>query len=123
MKIFNRLCIVFLFASVFSCGNKDDGVNCTEIYVYGLNVTVTDASTDEVLTTDVIVSAEDGSYTEVLTLISDSFVGAGERPGNYLITVVAEGYNSQTTGIINVELTGDECHVVPEVVAIDLQPI
>jgi len=121
MRVTRGLFITILFAFNFSCGNNDDGIDCTEIFVYGLNVIVTDATNGVVLSSDVIVTAEEGSYSEVLTLINESFVGAGERAGDYLITVVAEGYVSQTTGTISVELTDDECHVVPEIVEIELQ--
>ena len=122
MKLARNIFFISLYVCCFSCGNNDDGIACTEILVYGLNVTVTDASDGTVLTTDVIVTAEEGTYSEVLTLIDDSFIGAGERPGDYQITVVAEGYATETTGTISVELTDDECHVIPEVVAIAIQP-
>ena len=122
MKLMCNICFIILFASFFSCGSNDNGIACTEIFVYGLNVEVTDATNGEILITDVIVTAEEGTYSEVLTLIDTSFIGAGERPGDYLITVTADGYNTETTGTISVELTDDECHVIPEVVTIELQP-
>jgi len=123
MKFIPSVIFTIFLISCFSCGNNDGGIGCTEIFVYGLNVTVTDATSGEVLTSDVIVTTEEGTYSEVLTLIDDSFIGAGERPGDYKITVVADGYGTETTGTISVVLTDDECHVIPEVVEIALQPI
>ena len=123
MKFIYNICFTVFFICCFSCGNDDRGIDCTDIFVYGLNVTVTDAGSGEVLTSDVIVTAEEGSYSEVLTLIDDNFIGAGERPGNYQIIVVAAGYTSEAIGVISVELTEDECHVIPKVVEIELQAI
>jgi hypothetical protein len=48
-------------------------------------------------------------------------LGAGERPGSYVLEITAEGYDSYTSEIIQVE--SDECHVIPEVLEILLLPI
>ena len=112
---------ILLFFSIVSCNNDDDsGVNCTAVFVYGLNVTVRDASSNEILKEGIIVVATDGSYSEELSTIEgiDDFFGAGERQGNYIITVTGEGYKTFVSDIISV--SGDVCHVSPELLEVSL---
>lgn len=47
-------------------------------------------------------------------------MGAGEQPGSYVLEITAEGYNNYISEIIQVD--SDECHVIPEVLEIILQP-
>lgn len=83
-----KLLALFLSISIFSMSScktnsDDEDILCTEIFVYGLSVTLKDANTDALITEDVTVSGIDGSYEETLMRIesSNSFVGAGERAG------------------------------------------
>lgn len=64
--------------------------------------------------------AEDGDYSEELAFTFDSYIGAGERVGNYTITVTGEGYTTTLAGPI--EVLEDECHVITQNVAISLTP-
>lgn len=89
------------------------GRACTAVFVYGLNVTVTDAATGAAVTGATLTLTEQGrAYTEILAEIQPGvYVGAGERPGQYTLIVEAPGYRAQTiTGIV---ITADECHVIP----------
>lgn len=111
----------FVFVSLLSCNNDDDSqVNCTEIYVSGLDVTVKNVLTNEIITEGIIVIAVDGTYSEELTNEPDfdNFVGAGERPGNYIITVTGEGYQTFVSETIIV--SGDVCHVFTELLEFSL---
>jgi len=119
--------ILFFIALVaISCNSNDDDatpeVNCTDVFVYGLNVNVKDAVTDAVLTDGVTVKAVDGSYTEILETVENvsTFVGAGERVGAYTVTVSKEGYQTYTSPVVTVK--GDQCHVLTETVNVELQP-
>ena len=60
------LCLPFLFAS--TCENDDniDDIVCTEEAKAGLNVTVKDLNTNQILNEGVIVKATDGLYVELL---------------------------------------------------------
>ena len=106
------------------CGDDPDDVDypCTEQYVYGLNVNVNDANTGQPLTEGVTVTATEEDYEEALMLIegNETFVGAGERPGLYTVEVIAVGY--QLYVLEGVFLDFDGCHVVPQVINVDLVP-
>jgi hypothetical protein len=112
--------IVFV-CILFACNNSnDDAIACTEEYVYGLTITVFDASNQQLIGETATVTAIDGSYTEEFMFFTESFSGAGERAGNYIIVVTAEGYETYTTQTIN--LLENECHVIPQSFQIQLIP-
>lgn len=114
-----------VFFSMAGCNNDDDGngVVCSDIYVFGLNIMVRDAATGGIITNEITVTAIDGSYSEELSFNFDTFIGAGERPGNYIITIEAEGYENFTSETIVVSLTEDGCHVIPESRTFEIQPV
>ena len=115
---------ILVFLLLVSCKNKDDDtepINCTEIFVFGLTVQVRDINTGDFILNNIIVTATDGSYAEELAFSSDRFFGAGERPGDYTLTVVADGYMTLVTPVIQVD--ADECHVITELVDIHLKPL
>ena len=119
-----------LFSLVFlmlSCNSDDDNSNsvyCTEIFVYGLSVTVKNAVTDAIITEGITVTAREGSYEEQLMRIenSDYFMGAGEREGSYIIEITSDDYQTFTSNTIVVEKTEDDCHVITEELEFVLQP-
>lgn len=119
---------ILLFVSLIaiSCNNNDDSstadVNCTDVYVYGLNVNVKNAITNANLVDGVLVKAVDGTYSETLETVESvpTFIGAGERAGNYVITVSKDGYQTYTSPVVKVD--SDECHVLTETLNIALQP-
>jgi len=118
---------ILLFVSILaiSCNsddNNDSTRTCTEEFVYGLNVNVKDAETDAVLQEGVLVKAVEGTYSETLETVESipTFIGAGERPGSYVVTVSKEGYQTYTSPIVKV--LADECHVLTETLNVELQP-
>ncbi|WP_406685414.1 hypothetical protein N1F78_06725 [Seonamhaeicola sp. MEBiC1930] len=115
--------VLFVLAlNLTGCKSDDDmnGIVCTLEYVYGLNITLIDASNFNKITDDVTVVVTDGAYEETLTLGIDSFYGAGERAGMYVITVTSSNYQTYVSDPI--EVSADECHVIPEVMEFTLQP-
>ncbi|GEQ84982.1 hypothetical protein ULMS_04900 [Patiriisocius marinistellae] len=119
-----KLLFICLTLVAVSCNNDDEAgninINCTEVFVNGLSVTIKDGQTDAILTDGITVMAVDGDYSETLMLINDVFVGAGERAGTYSITATGDNYMPQT---INDVIVGeDECHVIPEEVTLVLSP-
>lgn len=106
------------------CKSDDDfnPINCDEKLVFGLNVTLIDATTSNKIITGVTLSIKDGDYEETLMTHDsiDSFWGAGERPGNYIITVTSNDYQTYVSNPIQV--LSNECHVIPEILEITLQP-
>ena len=120
-----KLFLFFLFSTVFfisSCEDNDDQIFCTDQFVYGLNVIVLDASTGNPIFQDIEVKAVDGTYQEILELVPGleyAFVGAGERAGNYVVTITKAGYQTYTSAPI--VLTRDECHVIPQSLTVNLQ--
>lgn len=115
---------VIVSCAVAFCSDHcdDDGIACTEEFVYGLNVYVEDAQTNQALTQGVTIIAIDNGYEETLTLMegSNSFVGAGEREGVYTLEVSAIGY--QTYSSDEIILEHDGCHVIPQIIDVDLIP-
>ena len=121
-----KICLLLILFTQISCSNDDTPQQfCTTVFVYGLSITVTDATSNTILTEDVSVIARDGSYEESLMNNEgfDEFFGAGERPGNYTIEIMAPNYQTFTSEVITVELTRDACHVETEVLEYQLQPI
>ncbi len=117
------LCLPFLFAS--TCENDDniDDIVCTEEAKAGLNVTVKDLNTNQILNEGVIVKATDGLYVELLESFfptQTTFFGAWERTGNYTLTVSKDGYITYVSDLIT--LTRDVCHVIPKQIEIKLTP-
>lgn len=115
--------LVFLASMVLFtfCNSADDyDINCTSVFVYGLNVSVVNADTQTPITTDITVTATDEDYSEELMLEGNVFLGAGERPGDYTITAVAVGYQSGVSEVITVD--ADICHVFTEFVELQLTP-
>lgn len=96
------------------CDDAKDDIICTEHFVYGLNVTVKDANTNEILVEDITVIAQEGEYEETLMNLqgTNNFIGAGERSGSYIIKVMAINYQDFISEMI--VIYADECHVIPE---------
>ena len=117
--------IILLAFLAFACSGDDNANNdvaCTEEARAGLNVTVKNAETGVTITEGITVVAADGNYTETLEYFTGSpnFTGAWERAGTYVITVTGEGYQTYTSDAVTVE--ADECHVIGEIITINLQP-
>ena len=99
------------------------GTVCTAQFVYGLAVTVNDASTGRPVC-DAQVTAVSGSYRETLLTFGSSancsYAGAGERPGVYDLAASKAGYTTASQN--GVRVVADECHVIPARVTLDLKP-
>ncbi len=118
-----KIVLILLALSVLACKSDDDGIACTLEARAGLSVSVKDAETNNYLGLGTTVIANDGDYSETLDYmegIVPAFAGAWEREGNYIITVMAEGYVTYVSETITV--TSDECHVIPQQVEVLLQP-
>lgn len=116
------LCSLFVVFS--SCtSTKTDEIQCTEEARAGLNITVKNAVTNQILGEGITVKAADGNYTETLEFFNANnpvFSGAWERVGTYIITVSGAGYDTFVSE--SVTLTSDECHVIPQLLQVSLQP-
>jgi len=122
-KLILLLCLLpFLMATQCEDDDNQNQVNCTQEARAGLNVTVHDALTNTVLTEGVTVVASEGAYLATLELIpgSDVFSGAWERQGSYVLTVSKPGYDTCISETIVV--TADVCHVIPQIVTVQLIP-
>ena len=103
--------------------NAIEPVMCTKEFVYGLHTTIRDAATNQAIAQEAILTLQDGSYEEVVTDSWDglTLVGAGERPGTYTVTVERSAY--LTWSVSGLEITADECHVIPVSLAIRLTSV
>lgn len=98
-------------------------IACTAEYVYGLHVEVylateTNHGADAC---DVLVTATEGDYQEVLSAHDVDggclFYGAGERPGNYVVESSLPGFTSNAQKIT---VGADICHVITERLQVQL---
>lgn len=114
--------LFFSFLFLILCENAPGDIACTEQFVYGLNITVKDANTSNIIIENITVIAQEGEYEETLMNIdgANNFIGAGERSGSYIIQVTGINYQDFTSEMIVVD--ADECHVIPEILEILLQP-
>ena len=117
------LILALLFLGCSLDGTEPEEVVCTEEFVYGLQVFVRDNTTNDPITSGITVVAIDSGYEEELMLAQgeDFYIGAGERPGNYIIQVTSDDYVTFNSGVIQV--TANQCHVITRLVEILLQPI
>jgi len=120
-------CFPLLMAA--TCEDEDDTQialsECTDEVIAGVNVKVKDAETGAFLSDGVSITIQDGAYSEVLDLISDSqppvFQGAWERAGSYTFTVQKQGYSGlQTNGFL---VTANPCHVNTRSLTFELTPL
>ncbi len=101
-----------------------DPVFCTDELRAGLDITVKDATiSDSFLISGITVIAVDGDYTETLVNFenTNSFVGAFERTGTYVITVSGDNYETFTS-TVPIIVDKDICHVITQSREIILQP-
>jgi hypothetical protein len=115
------VCSIFLFLSCTF--NNTDEIQYTEEARAGLNITVKNAVTNQVLGNGITVTAKDGNYMETLAFFDANnpvFSGAWERAGTYIVTVSGVGYITFVSGAITV--ARDECHVIPQQLQVVLQP-
>ena len=113
-----RVLVLFSAACLAAagCGLIFDGRACTEVYAYGLTVTVADENGEPV--TGAALTLTDADYTETIPgppgtgieLEGGVYLGAGERAGTYTLTIEAEGFEPVT--IDNIVIEADECHVI-----------
>jgi hypothetical protein len=97
-----------------------DGRPCTALFAYGVNVHVVDADTGQPIPNAVLTLTE-GDYTEVLQFIpTDTYVGAGERPGTYDLSIEVPG--SGSTVVNDIEVGFDGCHVIGVVFDVLVRP-
>ena len=90
----------------------DDDVFCTEVFVYGVNLSLADSSGAPI--SGATVTLTEGEFSETMEDVgAGSYVGAGERAGTYEMQVEAEGFTGQT--ISGITVNEDVCHVIPVV--------
>jgi len=84
IKIIAILSFLLLFMSCEE--NNSENIICTSIYVYGLEINLTEKTTANPITGNVKIVAKDGNYEETLenSNPNSSFYGAGERKGTYI---------------------------------------
>ena len=102
---------------------------CTDVLVYGLNVTVVDSLTNAPPSSATLI-AQSGTYVDSVGPQTPFIVGqqgqqqllvsaAGERPGTYDLTVRSPGYLAWTRA--GVQVTANDCHVDPVALTARLQ--
>jgi len=117
--------LVCVSLTIAGCARGDyaTSINCTDIGISGINVTLEDSiTTAKYPFTDVRVIASEGMYRDTarVTSITGTATSAGsiglvvERPGTYAVEVTAAGYTPWRVEGIKVVKEADACgHVVP----------
>ncbi len=106
-----RFAIVLAALLVHGCGFPLLGV-CTDELVHGINVTVRDSLTGELLGSDLAGMLMDGSYRETMEPAGPGRLqGAWERPGTYDVEITADGYRAWNRKGVEVQMEWDGCHV------------
>lgn len=109
--------LMLSLAPYIQCLDSDDDRPCTMIFVYGVNVEVTNQAGAPIA--NATCTLQDGNYIEVMqTVTAGEYFGAGEREGTYTLTVEAPGYQSRT--VQNIVVGADECHVIPVTVKVPM---
>ncbi|MGK4566343.1 hypothetical protein [Flavobacterium sp. 3HN19-14] len=114
-------CTPFLMAT--TCEDEGNNKDCDGAAVAGLNISIHPGNTDAPISADgITVVITDETFSETLTHNETSLVfsGAYERPGNYIITVTKENYQTYISPIIAVGKLG--CHVTTEHIDVTLLP-
>jgi len=106
------------------CPSFPDGVICTDIFVYGLNATLTDSEGNPV--TGATLTLSQGDFTETMmewdaATSPGVYVGAGERAGTYTLSIEGDGFDPATVN--DIVVTADECHVIPVNLTVPLPPV
>ncbi|GAA4279450.1 carboxypeptidase-like regulatory domain-containing protein [Aquimarina mytili] len=113
-----RLVFISIVIAFWACNNDDDKTEdpifCTLEARPGIEVRVKDAIDEMFLVEGVEVIITDGEYKETLTSFSgnNTFFGAYERVGTYIIEVRKNGYQTKITDPVVVEK--DICHVITQ---------
>jgi hypothetical protein len=115
MKSKYLIAIVSFMLMLSSCeDNESENIICTLNFVNGLDISLIEKSTGNIITGNVKIVAEDDNYTETMQSSENnaSFTGAGERKGTYILTVTSDNYKTFISESITVN--ADECHVFTE---------
>lgn len=122
MRLEMFVAIVAMSAAA-SCTQPAESIVCTDLFAYGLTVSVTDSSTQSAMSSGVSVVARDGSYVDSAAPFpgASTFALAGERAGTYSVTVRKVGYKDWVKS--GIQVTKDVCHVQPVGVTARLQPL
>lgn len=106
----------------FAACDKQKATVCTLEARAGLIVKVISAIDFQPMAEGVTVTAIAPGFTEELRSIGEQreFVGLFERPGNYTVIVSKDGFIPFTKG--DIEITKDECHVIPVTLQVFLNP-
>tara|TARA_R110002072_G_scaffold82967_1_gene188671 strand:- start:70 stop:444 length:375 start_codon:yes stop_codon:yes gene_type:complete len=112
IKIITLFTLILMFTNCEE--NNDNPIICTQIFVHGLEINVTEKGATNPITGAVKITASDGNYKETLENSDPNmaFYGAGERRGTYILTVTSDNYKTFESEPIIV--TADECHVITE---------
>jgi len=97
---------------LLGCDHSSPSRACTTLYAYGLSITVTDAVTAAPLE-GAAAEIRDGTgwVDPNVTVLGNTVMGAGERPGVYTVTVRRSGYADWMKAGVAVGTTSDGCHV------------
>lgn len=88
-------------------------IACTADFRYGLSVEVLDAASSAPIADSATMTLRDGGYVETVTSSfgGSTLMGAGERAGNYTVSVARPRYHDWIATDVRVD--ADECHVIP----------
>lgn len=97
-----------------ACDGISDPIACTAEVRPGVKIEAVSDVDDSPVIDGLAGELVDGDYEEELGVLSEQnlLFGATERPGTYLATVRATGFDDLE--IPGIEVDADECHVITE---------
>lgn len=117
--------LLSLLALVAGC-DGDESIVCTTEARFGVNLSVKDAVTGQLIPEGVRGALRDGSYIDSLQVFTDiegrifSLAGAVERPGTYRVDLAAPGYQPWMRS--DVRVVAGRCHVEPVSIQANMIP-
>jgi hypothetical protein len=123
----------FIGTVVGLAGCSTAAVSCTDNVVFALQVKIEDETTRKVICS-ANVTATDGTYQDTLMEFPATgggeedagpnaciFSGVNDRAGTYDIMASAPGF--QTSVVRGVEVPQGQCHVIPQSITVELNPM
>ena len=117
------LALSLLLASCTADRTTDPGVICTAIAVSSLNVTVRDAATHVPICDARVTAVHNTGLTWTGLRPTGDCRYAGPEEVNGIFAVHAEKAGYTPSGVFNVVVARDQCHVIPAQVTVVIPPV
>lgn len=102
--------------ALFAC---EEELACTDLYAFSVTATVASAGGGALENVVGSYTVDGGEAKACEDFGQGDFVCGGEEKGHFVVTFEADGHEAQTQ---EVDVAADECHVIGEQLAFELEP-